>query len=463
MPLPNATASAGPNPPAQTPPLWKTYLLILLPMMATNLLQAASGTADSIYLGRMLGADALAAVSCFFPIFFVLLAIVIGLSSGATVLIGQAWGAREPDKVRAVAGTAIALMMCTGLVIGTLGGIFAPRLMHALATPPNIQAEAVAYARVMLFGLPLLFALWLLTSMSRGVGDAITPLWALVLAAAVALLCTPAFIRGWLGLPRLGVTSAAVSNLIACAVALTWMLSHWRKRAHPLAPNAQWLRQLRIDPRIAVAMLRIGLPSMLQMLTLAAAEIVLLGLINRHGSNATAAYGAVNQLMSWLQLPAMSVGITAMILASHAIGAGRASRLSAIVRTGLLLNLALTGACVLAVYALAPTVIGWFLVDPSVIEQALRLLRIVAWSVILLGLANVLTGVMRASGVVAVPTGLAMLAIVGVELPLAYRLDARIGLSGIWWAYATTFAVLLMLHSGYYLLVWRRRGVRNLM
>ncbi|QWF19600.1 MATE family efflux transporter [Lysobacter capsici] len=462
MSLPNAAANADPIAAAQPSPLWKTYLLILLPMMATNLLQAASGTADGIYLGRMLGADALAAVSCFFPIFFVLLAVVIGLSSGATVLIGQAWGAREPDKVHAVAGTALVLMLCAGLLIGVTGGIFAPQLMRALATPSNIEAEAIAYARVMLFGLPLLFALWLLTSMSRGVGDAISPLWALALTTVVALLCTPAFIRGWFGLPKLGVSSAAVSNLIACAIALAWMLSHWRKRAHPLAPNAQRLRQLRLDPRIAVAMLRIGLPSMLQMLTMAAAEIVLLGLVNRHGSHATAAYGAVNQLMSWLQLPAMSVGITATILASHAIGGGRASRLGAIVRTGLALNLALTGACILAVYALAPTVIGWFLVDAPVIEQALRLLRIVAWSVILLGLANVLTGVMRASGVVAVPTGLAMLAIVGMELPLAYWLDARIGLSGIWWAYATTFAVLLMLHSGYYLLVWRRRDVRTL-
>jgi hypothetical protein len=88
-------------------------------------------------------------------------------------------------------------------------------------------------------------------------------------------------------------------------------------------------------------MLRIGVPSSLQMLSLAIAEIVLLGWINRYGYTATAAYGAVNQLMSWVQLPAMSLGITATILAAHAMGAGRTARLPAIARTGVLLGLAM--------------------------------------------------------------------------------------------------------------------------
>ena len=99
------------------------------------------------------------------------------------------------------------------------------------------------------------------------------------------------------------------------------------------------------------------------MLTMAAAEIALLGLVNRHGAQATAAYGAVTQLMSWLQLPAMSLGISATILAAHAIGAGRGHRLGAIARTGLMMNVAVTGLFVCAAYALAPYAIGLFLKD----------------------------------------------------------------------------------------------------
>ncbi|WP_205965318.1 MATE family efflux transporter [Paraburkholderia flava] len=443
--------------PTASKPLWKTYFALLLPMMLTNVLQSAAGTIDGIYLGQMIGVDAIAAVSAFFPVFFFLLAIIIGLSTGATVLIGHAWGAGDRARVRAIAGTALAMMMCAGLVIAVIGGIFAGPLMHALGTPTNVVDDATRYARLMLVGMPVVFLLWLTTSMSRGVGDAMTPLWTLALATAIALVCTPTLIRGWFGLPRLGVASPAVSTLIAFALAMLWTALRWRRTTHPLAPDAALWRTIRIDRGIARKILRIGVPASLQMLTMAIAEIVLLGLVNRHGSHATAAYGAVNQVMSWMQLPAMSLGITASILASHAIGAGRVERLGRIVQTGLVVNVVVTGLFVAAAYALAPTILGFFLADGTVIALALRLLHIVAWSVVVLGLANVLVGTMRASGAVFAPTALAMFAIVCIELPVAYWLNARVGMQGIWWAYALTFVAMLGLQAGYCRVWWWRR------
>ena len=451
---------AATSPPS--PALWKAFIAILVPMMLTNILQGVSGTLDGIYIGQMLGVDALAAVSAFFPLFFVFFAIIIGLSSGATVFVGQAFGAGNHAAVRAVTGTALALMLCLGGAVSVVGGCFSPELMQALGTPPNVLAEASAYARLMLIGMPLFFLLWLATSLSRGVGDAITPLWTLLLVTAIAMACTPAFIRGWFGLPQLGVRSAAVSTLLGFAIAMAWTLWHWRRKGHPLAPTAALWREVRLDATIMRKLLAIGLPTGLQMLTIAVAELVLLGLVNRHGSNATAAYGAVTQLMNWLQFPAMSLGIAASIIASHAIGAGRAHRLGAITRTGLWMNLLFTGAFVALSYAMAPTVLGWFLTDASVIALALHLLRLVAWTMLLRGASMVLAGVMRASGTVWVPTALSMLGIVCIELPLAWLLDERIGMPGIWWAYVVTFATMLLLQTAYYRLVWRRRKVVRL-
>ena len=448
-------------PPLQAPPLWKAYLAILAPMMLTNTLQAAAGTIDGIYLGQMIGLEAIAAVSAFFPVFFFLLAIIIGLSVGATVLAGQAWGARNPTRARAVAGTALALVLAVGLIVSVIGGLTAPMLLKALDTPPEILDDAVRYARVMLVGAPLIFLLWLATSISRGVGDAVSPMWALILATGVALLCTPALIAGWAGLPRLDVLSPAASRCSASR----WRWAGWRGAgAAGAIPGAQCclLRELRFDPTLTRSILKIGVPAALQMLTMAAAEIALLGLVNRHGAQATAAYGAVTQLMSWLQLPAMSLGISATILAAHAIGAGRGHRLGAIARTGLMMNVAVTGLFVCAAYALAPYAIGLFLKDGAAAAQAGELLRIVAWSVVALGCASVLSGVMRASGTVLVPATLGVLAIVGVELPAAWWLDARIGLSGIWWAYALAFMAMLVLQSGYFMLGWRGRTPQRL-
>lgn len=431
-------------------------------MMLTNVLQTASGAIDGIYLGQLLGVNAVAAVSAFFPVMFLLLAVVIGLSSGTTVLIGQAWGAGDRQKVRAIAGTALVMMMLAGLAISLGGALFAPQIIRALGTPLAVQADALRYARLFMVGMPIIFAFWLVTSMSRGVGDAVTPLKALIIAAAMSLVCTPALILGWGIVPRLGVASAAISNLAAYLVALLWLARHWRRIGHPLAPFGLSLRLLHIDPTFAFAILQIGVPAAFQMLAMAVAEIVLIKLVNHYGMEATAAYGAVNQVMSWVQLPVMSLGITGSILSSHAIGSGRPDRVGPIVRTGLWLNTVTTGGFILLAYVLARPIISLFIVDNGVAATAIGLLRTVLWSMIALGGASVLTGVMRSDGTVLGPTALSVFAILGIEIPAAYLFEARFGLPGIWAAYATTFVAMLVLQTAFFRLVWRSRTRRRL-
>ena len=119
-------------------PLWKTFLFFLAPMMLTNILQSLFGTINGVYLGQMIGVDALAAVSTFFPILFFFISFVIGLGAGASVLIGQAWGAREPDKVRSVAGTTltVALLGSAMIAISPPTGTLAPGWARILRITP---------------------------------------------------------------------------------------------------------------------------------------------------------------------------------------------------------------------------------------------------------------------------------------------------------------------------------------
>ncbi|MDT3528794.1 MATE family efflux transporter [Stenotrophomonas pavanii] len=437
-------APVHPTPPA-APPLWRTYLALLLPMLLTNALQLAAGTLDNIYLGHLLGTQAVAAAAAFFPVFFLLLALVMGLATGAMVLIGQAWGAHRPQQARAVAGSAVALILLLSVLVMAVGGGVAPHLLTALGTPAPILGESIVYARVLLLAAPAFFLLWLATAVSRAVGDAKTPLQALLLATLIGLLCTPLLILGWAGLPRQGAASAAVSAALASLLAMGWLLWRWRRIGHPLAPGRELLRAIRFDGVLIRSMLRIGLPSSLQMLSLAIAEIVLLAWINRYGYTATAAYGAVNQLMSWVQLPAMSLGITATILAAHAVGAGRTARLPAIARAGVLLGLATLGMVVVLVVVLAPGLTGLILAATEVRELAASQLRTVVWGVLAMGVSAVLVGVMRGSGTVWRPALLGMMAVVLVELPLAMWLQARHGLAGLWWAWPLGLAAMLVM------------------
>ncbi|MEG0184899.1 MAG: MATE family efflux transporter [Stenotrophomonas sp.] len=445
------------NPPLPVvPPLWRTYLALLLPMLLTNALQLAAGTLDNIYLGHLLGAHAVAAAAAFFPLFFLMLALVVGLATGATVLIGQAWGGGRPLQAQAAAGTAVAVVLALSVLVVVAGGALVPQVLAALGTPAPILAEAIVYARVLLLGAPVFFLLWLATSVSRAVGDAKTPLHALLLATVVGLLCTPLLILGWAGLPRLGTASAAVSAVLASALALAWLLWRWHRVGHPLAPDRALLRSIRFDGALVRAMLRIGVPASLQMLSLAVAEIVLLGWINRHGYQATAAYGAVNQLMSWVQLPAMSLGITATILAAHAMGAGRPTRLPAIARTGVLLGLVLLAGVVTLVMVSAPWLVGLILEAPAVRDLATLQLRAVVWGVLAMGISTVLVGVMRGSGTVLLPALLGVAAVLLLELPLAKWLQAHHGLAGLWWAWPLGLLAVLALQLLCFAR-WRRR------
>jgi MATE family, multidrug efflux pump len=444
-------------------PLWRRFLVFLVPLMAANILQSLSGTLNNIYIGQLLGVDALAAVSVFFPIMIFLISFIIGLSSGATVLIGQAWGARNVDKVKEVAGTTFTATFLLGLVVSLIGIFFTGDLMKLLGAPTNILEPATNYARVLLIGMPGLFIFLMATSVLRGVGDTVTPLVSLVISLGVGLIVTPALILGWFGLPQIGIMAAAVATITGFTLVLVFLFFYMRARKHPLAPDRVLVKYLKINPGLFWLVLKLGIPAGVQMVVSSISAIVVVGLINRFGSDATAAYGAVNQVLSYVQFPAMSIAIAASIFGAQAIGAGQVDQLRAITRTGLVMNLVITGTLVVIAYLFSQHLVALFITDPAVIEVTEGLLHIVLWSVVLFGLSAVFSGIMRASGTVFAPMLLSLGCILLVELPGAIWLSSTpLGLHGIWWAYAASFSTMLVLQASWYQFVWRKKRIKAL-
>jgi Na+-driven multidrug efflux pump len=192
---------------------------------------------------------------------------------------------------------------------------------------------------------------------------------------------------------------------------------------------------MKLDWAILGKVLRIGLPTGLQMVVLSLSELVILALVNQHGSQATAAYGAVTQIVNYVQFPALSIAITASILGAQAIGAGRIERIGSILRTGLMISLCLTGGLVVLSYVLSHWLLGLFLTEEATRSMAEHLLHIMLWSLLVFGFQAVIGGIMRASGTVMVPVGISIVCVVGVQLPSAYLLDARFGLPGCGWRF----------------------------
>jgi putative MATE family efflux protein len=444
-------------------PLWRRFLTFLVPLMVSNILQALSGTFNNIFIGQLVGVDALAAAAAFFPILFFFMSFIIGLASGSTVLIGQAYGARNELKVKEIAGTTMTVTFLGGVVVAILGAIFIRPIMSVLGVPANIFEESTSYGLILLFGMPGFFIYLIATSILRGVGDTTTPLIALIMSILTGLIVTPAFILGWGGLPRLGLLAAAVAFIAGFIVVLVFLFFFLRARKHPLAPDRVFLTHLGIDFGLLRTILKLGVPAGVQMIVSSVAAIVVVGIINRFGSNATAACGAGGQVMSYVQFPAMSIGIAASIFGAQAIGAGQQDQLGRITRTAMLMNLIITGALVLLAYIFSEQVVRLFITDPQVVVITETLLHIVLWSVIMFGFAVILSGVMRSSGDVLFPMLISLGTIVLVETPLALYLSSTpLGLDGIWMAYATSFCTMFVLQGLYYLAVWRRKPIKKL-
>jgi putative MATE family efflux protein len=350
-----------------------------------------------------------------------------------------------------------------GVVVALLGGLFIRPIMGVLGVPANIIDQSSAYGLILLIGMPGFFVYLIATSILRGVGDTTTPLVALVMSILTGLIVTPAFILGWGGLPKLGLLAAAVAFIVGFVVVLVFLFFYLRARKHPLAPDRVFLTHLGIDFNLLRTILRLGVPAGVQMIVSSVAAIVVVGIINRFGSDATAAYGAVGQVMSYVQFPAMSIGIAASIFGAQAIGAGQQDQLGRITLTAMLMNLIITGALIVLAYIFSQSVVQLFITEPRVVVVTETLLHIVLWSVVMFGFSVILSGVMRSSGDVLIPMLISLGTILVVETPLAlYLSQTSLGLNGIWAAYATSFCTMFVLQGTYYWFFWRRKPIKKL-
>jgi putative MATE family efflux protein len=437
--------------------LWKGIFIFVLPLMLSNFLNSVSGTISSIILGRMIGVSALAAVSAFFPVFFFLVSFVIGIGGGSSVLIGQAFGAQEWKKVKIIVGTTLTSTFLLGLLLAIPGLLFTHNLLELTGTPADIIETSAGFARIIFLAMPVLFLFNVYTTFMRGSGDSTTPFYFLLISTILNILLIPALVIGWGFLPAMGVNGAALANVISGLLTFAIFLIYLNKTNHPLQLDRETLRHLRIDWPIFKLLISIGIPTSIQMVMISLAAVAVISFVNSFGSNATAAFGAVQQVVSYVQMPAGSLGMAVSIFGAQAIGAGYNKKLNKIIRTGVWMNYIIIGIFALLAYFFGREILSLFLTDIPTLNMAYKLLVITLWSYPIFGNANILAGIMRASGVVFWPTLIAIFSIWGAEVPVAYIMHTRIGLEGVMIGYPAAFIVGLLLQYGYYHFFWKQK------
>lgn len=437
--------------------MWKPIIIFLIPMMLSNFLQSISGIISAAIIGRGLGEVSLAAVSTIMPVNFFLISLVIGLSSGSLVLIGQAYGAGKADDLRKTVDTTLKFSFVLGFIMALIGCIWIDQILHWISVPPTVFPEAKQFGLMIFVSFPLLFVYISYTTILRGTGDSKTPFWFLVISTVLTVILTPILTFGWLGLPALGVVGAGLSSILATLISFVLLIFYLKYTNHPLALRKTFWQSLRIDPVILKLLLKIGFPSGIQMIAISLSEIAVVFLVNGHGPQATAAYGAVLQVLHFVQMPMLSLGMAAGVFASQFIGAKASERLPALLKHTLIMNYVLGIVLVGAIYLASDWVLLGFLEDPATIAIAKEVLMAVLWALMLFGHGMILSSLMRGTGTVLIPTVITIGCIWILLVPVAALLSEPLGLLGIWLAYPISDAAMLMILYLYYRFVWKRK------
>lgn len=440
----------------------KLMLVFLIPLMLSNAMQSVGQLAGSIIVGRALGVDALAAISAFFPLFFLLVSFSIGIGSGSSILIGQAYGAQNEKRVKEIIGTTLTFTFLVGIVLAVAGSIFAPNILRIMGTPANIIDVTVHYARILFVAIPVLFLYFVYTTFMRGTGDSKTPFYFLVVSTVLNIIFLPILIFGWIGVPKLGVYGAAYATVFSTVLTFIIMIVYLRKRNHPLKFDSSI--SLKMDGTLLKLLMRLGIPASINMILVSLSEIAVITFVNGFGSDATAAYGAVNQVASYVQMPAISLGIAVSIFAAQSIGANKFERLKEVIRSGIMLNYVIGSVLILLIYLFSNQILALFLTSQHTLDIAEELLVITLWSYLIFGHAQIITATMRASGTVLWPTVFSIMAIWCVEVPVAYVLSqfTSLEIKGIWIGYPAAFVVSLILQYSYYQFVWKKKKIERL-
>lgn len=441
-------------------PLLKTLLFFSVPTLFSNMLQSLNGTVNSIWVGRLLGEEALAATANANIIMFLISAAAFGFGMAGTVKIGQRYGARNLDGARRTFGTAVGFCFLLSVGIAGLGWITAPGLLDLLATPGEARAMALDYLRMIFISMPVVMVSIILSMGLRGAGDARTPLYFMALTVALDIVLNPIFIRGFGPIPAMGIVGSALGMVVASVAAFVAMVAYVYWKDLPLRLRGKELMYLKPTKDELYYIVTKGLPMGAQMLIMSASGVIVVGLVNREGMLMTAAYAAAMQLFTYIQMPAMAIGGAISAMAAQYIGARKWDRLDPLTKTGVMVNLVMTGVITVALILFDRPVLALFLgSDSPAVGLAQHIQLLASWNFIFFGMTMVMTATMRAGGAVWLPLIIITIALFPVRIGFYYATYGWLGSDAIWYSFpVAAFSALLIAYAFYRSTGWRKRA-----
>lgn len=432
----------------------KVIVNFAVPMLIGNVFQQLYTTVDSVIVGRGVGKEALAAVGASFPIMFLMISMVMGITMGASVVLSQYFGARDFARLKKTIDTTLIFLFFAALLLTGAGLLWSGAILRAVRTPEAVYPLARQYLQVMFAGMIFLFGYNTVSAILRGLGDSKTPLYFLIIATGMNIVLDLLFVMvfGW------GVAGAAWATVIAQGVSFLIGVVYMQRSPHEHLHVS--LRRMRFDPTIFRTVLRVGLPSGVQQSLVSLGFVAITRIVNPFGTDVVAGYTAASRLDSFAAMPAMNLAMAVSTFVAQNLGAGRPERVRRGYRSILAVSAGLSALISLVMVLFKRPLIGLFTADPSVVRIGAEYLLIVSSFYLLFSGMFITGGVLRGAGDTITQMIITILALWVVRIPVSALLASSLGSRGIWWGIPAGWLVGFTANFFYYLGGrWQRKVV----
>lgn len=423
------------------------------PMLLGNVFQQLYNVTDSIIVGRFLGKEALAAVGASFPLIFMLVSFIIGISSGSTIIIAQYFGAKDKEKVKRAMDTMYVFLFFASIIIGILGIIFSASIFRLIRLPEEIIPQASTYMSIYLSGILFFFGFNGTSAVLRGLGDSKTPLYFLIISTVFNIFFDLLFIVVF----RWGIEGAALATVIAQAGAF-FSLTIYLNRRHRMINLS--FRKYVWDREMFRTSIRIGLPTGFQQTFVSMGMLALLRIVNDYGTDTVAAYSVAVRIDGLASLPAMNFGQALSTYTGQNIGANRISRVNKGLKATFRMSIVVAVITSVLIMVFRQQLMALFTSDLEVIKIGARYLLIVSGFYVFFSSMFIIGGVMRGAGATVIPMFITLFSLWVVRIPIAAVLSKYMGVEGIWWAIPIAWFMGMTLSFLYYRSgKWKNKGV----
>lgn len=378
--------------------IWKQLLMFFIPIMLGTFFQQLYNTVDAVIVGKFVSKEALASVGgSSAQILNLIIGFFVGLSSGATVIVSQFYGASDREGVSRAVHTAMALAILGGAVMTILGLVCAPGLLRLMNTPEETFEQSALYLRTIFLAMIPSMIYNVGSGILRAVGDSRRPLYFLIICCLVNVVLDLFFVLTL----KMGVMGVAIATSIAQAVSAALICLSLSRTDDSYRLN---LKKIRADRKLLVETVRIGLPAGLQSVMYALSNMTITTTINGFGTSTVAAWVALGKVDGLIWMISSAFGVSIMTFVGQNYGARRYDRVRKSLKICILMHLGVCLGLSLLLVIIGHGFFGMFTTDAEVVDIAYRMLLYMAPIYWLYIPIELLSGALRGMGNTLIPT-----------------------------------------------------------